>query len=1255
MDDVQDTHIPTHPLLHPVAAGEMETAPPSAFGDGYWPGLEAVSRNLEGLQRTLNERGDLRLFECDKTTEDLETETRTRFESDEIPEPNTPPADWNHVFLRHRWNVPGSGPEPSLEDVVDSLLPIIGPPLVADELQLLYDQGLELCQSACDRLAGELDEEMIRIWRFTRSGECTVSTYDFLRDEEAGPSRIKIVACHLIKRRRERLGSRERRQTVDEGAAHRPDDFSFRVPQRSKSLCGQQEDTAAACLFRSVCNRWGKSRGEYKQIPWLHNSASDRTCPSNIWEWITSRPWFVFELEKFEELIRFHRLPRQIREYFHSAAPEGPCDLTYLAVRVRKLWEARSVLEPEWETPPVHGGSVRDWWWPRGANFGEEESLAILNDTDWLEVIVDLARASEDDSAGMIRVRSHSPEVGAPVFTEDLPLPKQFENHVHFDLPDYDSAEEEEKRQQRLSAKLQIESIALPWNSGPEIETDSCTHEGAHEPESSVSSSDTTAQGSSDVNEGEANDAAKKDVVMEFDNVNPEPIDTDEPVVHVDSQPYPGTLCETEVCSVSGHSGMATTNPANQIVWQDDLPMSDPEVEDFSVLNESTPEGDDLMSEQQAEVSSVSIEPEVTSSNQAIEQEADDSFVGEPTAVNEVTMSDNGSDEGLPAKESDEDNLAEELDEEQIAIWREEGLTRLRALGIPGLPSSDPSTSAADEVREELRASYQGCVRSASDESFLPGPLPSLEGPGEKPVYRPVDWSGPSTSNVIENVAPDDMLIDPVPLPDSGHGFGPLGCLRDRNITDLDDRNAESLVDSELKNEDSNSDNEMEVEARPGPTYAIDSAEVRKDEHLQPNEDSRAPSVEATPAPYQAYVEEVTDEEFEKRVASPVHLDSPDLRMHPRYHKAFQQSMYSRLSLRRWTLLNNLAESPLESVEETTQRKLAEESLKGAWPNEKERHDFRVPPLALDTYENDYNLHEWVESGPSPVAFEIDGGSSSGTSTTAVSEITPQQGPLVEFSMVEESPKSLSGDQESKTSLEAQNAPPSTSGRKRKASALGPLQHDGAKRQRTGKKTAKGVPAALEEPLQLASPPLSDPEISVNDTAGTRDAEDTSNYSVVILDNPEEPAQLKKESPDPVDKAGILKPVSRGVKKSRAKKPTPTPKSLTAALERSVDLEVSATGAVSEMNELPWWSPKDRQAQAKDDERDEDYTPSRKHSKKRARKDVKSAVLGPVEHAGVKKQVSASVEMTARPRRSARGAAINAASKISQAYESGLL
>jgi hypothetical protein len=390
--------------------------------------------------------------------------------------------------------------------------------------------------------------------------------------------------------------------------------------------------------------------------------------------------------------------------------------------------------------------------------------------------------------------------------------------------------------------------------------------------------------------------------------------------------------------------------------------------------------------------------------------------------------------------------------------------------------------------------------------------------------------------------------------------------------------------------------------------------------------------------------------------------------MHPRYQKAFRASKYNRVSLRKCVLLRNLpvSKSKLKLLK-TAVTKLQQEDLKGAWPNEKERHDYRIPPFIVDTYEDEYDLQEWTGNGPSPVAFELDADSSSESSSSIENDALPGEVSQLEPPAPEEcsdiaSEEQASEDLDTIMSIETDEVTQEDSVREMKPSILGPSKPEGVKKRKASKKSKKAkkmtetAMAVLEDAVQLKSPPSSDSGGSDSDVVmEIEDTEDSSCPAVVVLDDSEPPVPARKESPDVVEKSEVLGPLQHGVKKRKTKKREPKAKSLVAALERTGDLEVSATGEVTVLEDLPWWEPHSEQPRESVDDRDGDYTPSGSSGKKRAKKDVQSAVLGPVENGGVKKQVSKRDEASGGLRRSTRGAARSAATKISQAYESGLL
>src|SRR5687767_9147695 len=184
---------------------DPENPPPSAHEQGYWPDSKAIYRNFEDLQAHLNGRVNLRLGDPEAVEPALQAEQKLRFETDDVPEVISPPFDWNHSFLLHKWKFSGQ-PIPSTEEVLESLASYLDPPLVKDELLILYDHCMKLCNVVNGRLQEELNVEKTRIEHFLQSNQCILETYNFFRDSEFGDERLNIMARHFVKRRWQRLG-----------------------------------------------------------------------------------------------------------------------------------------------------------------------------------------------------------------------------------------------------------------------------------------------------------------------------------------------------------------------------------------------------------------------------------------------------------------------------------------------------------------------------------------------------------------------------------------------------------------------------------------------------------------------------------------------------------------------------------------------------------------------------------------------------------------------------------------------------------------------------------------------------------------------------------------------------------------------------------------------------------------------------------------------------------------------------------------
>lgn len=408
-----------------------DSPPPSAREQRFWPEPKALYHNFEELQTAINGRVDLSLSEFEKTAEALEDEQTRRFESENMPEITSPPAGWNHSFLQHEWGVAGPGQEiPSTNEVLDSFRPYIEPPLTDDEIMVLHSHCKSLCDVVDGRLKRELSDERSKIKLFLSSEACDLETYDFFLNTKFGSKRLNIVARHFVKRRWEHLGIWEKSWGIpgrDYSWAAEQDDMRF-WSDRWRSEKGDADKLAVEnTITELMSTRRSLSRGEWRDIE-PRQRLTSYSPSADVWDFICSRPWFLWEVEKEEELIRFHRLPRSIRLAF-NIQPQGPEDtLKSLHNRVVQLWKDRSVSAPEWSEPPVYEGSLPGWWWPHQTEH-EEEDLSVLNKSklNKSKLLNDVDGLAE---LGMSLSECDALDWKSP---EQVTPEKRHSRHVHFD------------------------------------------------------------------------------------------------------------------------------------------------------------------------------------------------------------------------------------------------------------------------------------------------------------------------------------------------------------------------------------------------------------------------------------------------------------------------------------------------------------------------------------------------------------------------------------------------------------------------------------------------------------------------------------------------------------------------------------------------------------------------------------------------------------------------------------------------------
>ncbi|KAL2207421.1 hypothetical protein CC79DRAFT_1368292 [Sarocladium strictum] len=440
-----------------------DNPPPSALDPPHLSRQKSIYNNLEDLQTALHERVESRLSTMENVIGMLEAEREARFSSDEMPEVHSPPLDWYHSFLQHKWQIPGHR-VPSAEEVLESLENFIAPPLVQEELEVLHSHCMKLCDVIDTRLQREFDAERTRIQEFLRSNECILETFNFFRDAEYGVERVNIITRHFIKRRWQRLGIWEDSWGIPDRFyqwSKDRDDFSRWSEEWQANLQDLDKESAIRCVSELVRTRGLPARGIYC-APLPRQRLGYNAPPIEIWDFITSRPWFVWEAEKAEELIRFHRVPRQIREMFGSRDAE-PGDLRSLHNRVVRLWKDRSEDDPEWSEPPTDIKDNLGWWWPHEAESSEVEDLAILNDTEEVAHYTTMSRLSYTPSECMAM---------SEMAPEEVTPEKSRQKRVHF---------EKEEMRQYEARKATSKALVARYDKEARQYADQVTSSGAEE------------------------------------------------------------------------------------------------------------------------------------------------------------------------------------------------------------------------------------------------------------------------------------------------------------------------------------------------------------------------------------------------------------------------------------------------------------------------------------------------------------------------------------------------------------------------------------------------------------------------------------------------------------------------------------------------------------------------------------------------------------------------------------------------------
>jgi len=283
---------------------------------------------------------------------------------------------------------------------VDELNRLLDEPLNDRELDeaAWFLEGQSRAYHPGARYDAEAELERHRVERWARGASNATREY-FVQygpaaKGRAGRERVNIIARRNIRRRWQKLGV----WNPEWGIPNREND-----PQPSDKAWDwkwpwQHGDAAAEWVggdpramarnlghpvTRALQLRRGLRWSEHSPVPPRSHLGADASA-SQAESFITSRPWFMFAVERSEEVERYRRLSTNMRRSYMASKPP----------KLRDRWEKRGDWKPEWRDR-ASSNFLIGWKWRHESPSPEPEDLSGLEDLATLELTPSEADALE--------------------------------------------------------------------------------------------------------------------------------------------------------------------------------------------------------------------------------------------------------------------------------------------------------------------------------------------------------------------------------------------------------------------------------------------------------------------------------------------------------------------------------------------------------------------------------------------------------------------------------------------------------------------------------------------------------------------------------------------------------------------------------------------------------------------------------------------------------------------------------------------
>lgn len=296
----------------------------------------------------------------------LDTGLAWGFEHDALPVCDSPSDFGEDDSVRH------PALEEPLEVVLEENKDLLVAPLsdeellkVAEDLKTLYRPGL--------RFHKEASREYWQLEAFGKSCRASPRVKNLLWGEK-GKQRRVIIARHIVRKRWEHLGIWNPEWGIPREIDTEPDGCIAEWKWTWQAGTEEPGPNSERLVMRVVQQRKGLSGGDQAPLPGAHSALAGDVSASDGESFITSRPWFLFDLESAEFSTRMKRLPLNQCDL----EPAKPENNVYIG-EVVEWWKQRGHWNTGQDMPGDPRGATTGWRWPFEALLGEWDKLPLLN------------------------------------------------------------------------------------------------------------------------------------------------------------------------------------------------------------------------------------------------------------------------------------------------------------------------------------------------------------------------------------------------------------------------------------------------------------------------------------------------------------------------------------------------------------------------------------------------------------------------------------------------------------------------------------------------------------------------------------------------------------------------------------------------------------------------------------------------------------------------------------------------------------